>query len=90
MFELEMYSGSKHMLSCLYFDTMVPFYDVISLLMTGRWFSSGNPVSPTNITDRHYIAVILLRVALNTTTLVLIAIGKGIIYISDLLVLCLV
>jgi hypothetical protein len=89
MFESEMYSGSKHMLSCLYCDTMVPYHYVISLLMTGRCFSPGNPVSPTNITDRHNIAEILLRVALNTITLALIAIGKGIIYISHCLVLCL-
>ena len=33
---------------------------------TGRWFSSGPPVSSTNKTDRHNIAKILLKVALNT------------------------
>jgi hypothetical protein len=30
------------------------------------WFSSGTPVSSTNKTDRHDIAEILLKVALNT------------------------
>ena len=32
---------------------------------TGRWFSPGPPVSSTNKTDRHDIAEILLKVALN-------------------------
>ena len=31
----------------------------------GRWFSPGTPVSSTNKTDRHDIAEILLKVALN-------------------------
>jgi uncharacterized protein involved in type VI secretion and phage assembly len=35
-------------------------------LATGRWFSPGPPVSSTNKTDRHDIAEILLKVALNT------------------------
>ena len=35
---------------------------------TGRWFSPGTPVSSTNKTDRHDIAEILLKVALNTRT----------------------
>jgi hypothetical protein len=33
---------------------------------TGRWFSLGTPVFFTNKTDCHYIAEILLKVALNT------------------------
>ena len=33
---------------------------------TGRWFSLGTPVSPTNKNDRHDIAEILLKVALNS------------------------
>ena len=33
---------------------------------TGRWFSPGTLVSSTNITDRHDITEILLKVALNT------------------------
>jgi hypothetical protein len=39
----------------------------------GQWFSSGTPVTSTNKTDRHAddITVILLKVALNTTTLTL-------------------
>ena len=35
-------------------------------LATGGWFSRGPPVSSTNKTDRHDIAEILLKVALNT------------------------
>ena len=35
-------------------------------LVTGRWFSSGTPVSSTNKTDSHDITEILLKVALNT------------------------
>jgi hypothetical protein len=34
-------------------------------LATGLWFSLGPPVSPINKTDRHDIAVIVLRVAFN-------------------------
>jgi hypothetical protein len=33
----------------------------------GRWFSPGPPVSSTNKSDRHDIAEILIKVALNTT-----------------------
>jgi hypothetical protein len=39
---------------------------VCQWLATGRWFSPGPPVSPTNKTDRHDIAEIFLKVALNT------------------------
>ena len=35
-------------------------------LRQGQWFSQGTPVSLTNKTDRHDIAEILLKVALNT------------------------
>ena len=35
-------------------------------LATGRWFSPDPPVSSTNKTDRHDIAEILLKVAINT------------------------
>jgi hypothetical protein len=31
----------------------------------GRWFSPGTPASSTTKTGRHYIAEILLKVALN-------------------------
>jgi hypothetical protein len=42
-------------------------YDkVCQWLVTGRWFSSGPPVSPTNKTDHHDITDILLKVALIT------------------------
>jgi len=39
---------------------------VCQLLATGRWFSSGTPVSSTNKTNCHDITEILLKVALNT------------------------
>jgi hypothetical protein len=39
------------------------------LLATGRWFSTGTPLSSINKTDRHDIAEILLKVALNTIAL---------------------
>ena len=41
--------------------------------MADFWFSLGTPVSSTNTTDRHYIAEILLKVALNTITLIFLA-----------------
>jgi hypothetical protein len=36
------------------------------LLAHGRWFSPGTPASSNTKTDRHDIAEILLKVALNT------------------------
>jgi hypothetical protein len=39
---------------------------VYQLLAHGRWFSPGSPASSTTKTDRHDIAEILLKVALNT------------------------
>ena len=39
---------------------------VCQWLTTGRWISSGIPVSSTNKTDCHDIAEILLKVTLNT------------------------
>jgi hypothetical protein len=55
---------------------------------TGRWFSPGTPVSSTNKTDRHDITEILLKVALNILTkllMVLVAnnINKFQLYISS-------
>ena len=38
----------------------------VSDIATGRWFSSGSPVSSINKTCSHDIAEILLKVALNT------------------------
>ena len=38
-------------------------------LATGRWFSLGTPVSSRDKTYHHYIAEILLKVALNTISL---------------------
>ena len=40
-------------------------------LATGRWFPLHSPVSFTKMTDRHDIAEILVKVALNLTTLTL-------------------
>ena len=42
---------------------------VCQWLVTGRWFSSGTPVSSTNKTNHHDITKILLKVALNTITI---------------------
>ena len=39
---------------------------VYQLLAHGRWFSPGTPASSTTKTDRHDIAEILLKVAINT------------------------
>ena len=39
---------------------------VCQWLSTGRWFSPGPPVSPTNRTDSHDITEILLKVVLNS------------------------
>ena len=39
---------------------------VSDLIATGEWFSPCTPVSPTNKTDRHDIAEILLKMPLNT------------------------
>jgi hypothetical protein len=44
---------------------------VCQWLAVGGWFSSGNPVSYTSKTDLHYIAEILLKVALNIKALTL-------------------
>jgi hypothetical protein len=38
-------------------------------LATGRWFSTGTPVSYTNKTHRHNITEILLKMVLNTINL---------------------
>ena len=38
----------------------------LALCIVFRWFSPDPQVSPTNKTDRHDIAEILLKVALNT------------------------
>ena len=42
---------------------------VCQWLATGRLFSPGTPVSSTNKTDRHGIAELLSKVALNNRTL---------------------
>ena len=44
---------------------------VCQWLATGRWFSLGTPISSTNKTYRHDMAEILLKVVLNTITIIL-------------------
>ena len=44
---------------------------VCQRLATGQWFSPGTQVSPTNKTDHHDIAEILLKAALNTHIIIL-------------------
>ena len=39
---------------------------VCQSLATGRWFSTGTPVSSTNKTDRHDISELLLKMTLST------------------------
>ena len=45
--------------------------NVCQWLVRGWWFSLGTPVSCTNKIDRHDVAEILVKVALNTITLTL-------------------
>jgi hypothetical protein len=52
---------------CVLYTTLCD--KVCQWLTTSRWFSSDTPVSSTNNTDRHDIAEILLKVALNTIIL---------------------
>jgi hypothetical protein len=40
--------------------------------VVGQWFSPGTPVPSTNKTDRHDITEILLKVTLNTITIIII------------------
>jgi hypothetical protein len=42
---------------------------LLSLSLTGLWFSQSTPVSSTDKTDRHDIAEILLKAALSTIAL---------------------
>ena len=44
---------------------------VYKWLTTGQWFPFGTPVSSTNKTDRHDITEELLKVAVNTITLII-------------------
>ena len=44
---------------------------VCQWLATGRWFSPGTPDSSSDKTDRHHITELLLKVVLNTITLIL-------------------
>ena len=50
---------------------------VYKWLTAGRWFPFGTPVSSTNKTDRHDIIEILLKVALNTITLIITLVAKA-------------
>ena len=43
---------------------------VCQRLLAGLWFAPCSPISSTNKTDCHKITEILLKVALNTTTLI--------------------
>ena len=57
------------------------FYDrfrnfSLSVTCNRWWFSLGTPVSSTNKTDRHDITEILLKVALNTITLLILECGN--------------
>jgi len=56
------------MASCTRYNIM---WQSLSVTWAGRWFSPCTPVSSTNKIDRHDITKILLKVALNTTTLTL-------------------
>jgi precorrin-6B methylase 2 len=58
------------------------YVKVCQRLATGRWFSPGSPVSSTNKTDRHDITEILLKVALNTTTIPAFITKRSIRYLS--------
>ena len=42
---------------------------LVSDIATGQWFSPGNPLSSTYKTDRHDMAEILFKVALNTISI---------------------
>jgi hypothetical protein len=46
-------------------------------LVTCRWFSACTPVTSTNKTDRHDITEVLLKVVLNTITLILAQMSLG-------------
>jgi magnesium-transporting ATPase (P-type) len=53
-------------MDCTFLFAPSVFSKVCQWLATGRLFSPGSPVSSTNKTDRHDIAEILLKVALDT------------------------
>ena len=55
--------------SCQVYSIQTLCDKVYQWLAAGRWFSPGTPVSSSNKTDRHDIAEILLKVALNTINL---------------------
>jgi hypothetical protein len=50
------------------YSTSIQHYVIKFVSDLRQWFSPGTPVSSTNKTDRHDIAEILLKVALNTIT----------------------
>jgi hypothetical protein len=60
MVEAKKWSDSSNVGECLVF---------VCVELAGRWFSPGTPISSTNETNLHDITEILLKVALNTTTL---------------------
>jgi hypothetical protein len=54
------------MIDWLLFNVKSSVLQLCSLGEQAYWFSPGTPVSTTNKTDRHDIANIFLKVALNT------------------------
>jgi hypothetical protein len=61
---------------------------VYQLLAHGQWFSPGTPASSTTKTGRHYIAEILLKVALKHQKSNQIKITPGEVYPVKLYVTC--
>ena len=57
--------------SCeMYLKEHSVIFKVCQWLAAGRWFSPGTPVSSTNKTDRQDITRMLLKVSVNTLTLI--------------------
>jgi hypothetical protein len=60
------YGGVRAQLCKLQIDSQPQVIKFTSCLPMSQWFSPGTPASSTTKTDRHDIADILLKVALNT------------------------
>jgi hypothetical protein len=65
-------SGDRHWLYKSNYHAITITMALCQWLAAGLWFSPGTLVSSTNKTDHHNITEILLKVALNTTTLTLV------------------
>ena len=63
---IEFYNLSTFNIAMACISLYLNYNNICQWLATGRWFSPGNPVSPTNKTDRRDITEMLLKVALNT------------------------